>query len=335
MRGECTRTAALRVGFVLAPQFTITAFAGFIDAIRLASDELDRSGGIDCRWEVLSATREPIPSSCGVPVHPTGSLQAPARFDYIVAVGGLLHGGQKVGTGTYAFLQSAAAAGVPLIGLCTGSFILARAGLLDGYQVCVSWLHREEFMLEFPELRVRSDTLFVVDRDRMTSAGGTSVVHLAAQVIERHLGRARALKSLRIMIEDEPLPANAWQPEQIVTHRAQDALVRRAMLIIEQNLSGDLSLPHIADTLGISLRQLERRFAADVGLTPRDYRSRLRLSRAAWMIVHTDHPMTAIALECGYSDSAHLARSFRHGFAMTPSGVRRQRRRGRDARPSQ
>lgn len=315
--------ATLRIGFVLAPRFTITAFAGFIDAIRLASDELDHSGGVDCHWEVLGASDAPIPSSCGVLLQPTSGLHDPGRFNYVVVVGGLLHGGQTVPAGTYGFLRAAAAAGVPLIGLCTGSFILARAGLLDGYRACVSWLHREEFMLEFPELRVRSDTLFVVDRDRMTCAGGTSVVHLAAQLIEKHLGRARAIKSLRILIEDEPLPSDASQPEQIVTHGAQDALVRRAMLIIEQNLRGDLSLARIAGTLGISVRQFERRFAADVGLTPRDYRSRLRLSRAAWLIVHTDRSITAVALECGYSDNAHLARTFRQHFDITPSAARR------------
>jgi len=316
----------LRVGFVLAPRFTLTAFAGFIDAIRLASDEMDRSGRVDCHWEVLGAEAQPIASSCGVLVQPTGILGDAARFDYVVVVGGLMHGGQRVPAGTHGFLQAAAKLGVPLIGLCTGSFILARAGLLDGYDICVSWLHHEEFASEFPDLHVRSDTLFAIDRDRMTCAGGTSVVHLAAQVIEQHLGRARALKSLRIMIEEEPLPTSAWQPEHVVTRQSQDALVRRAMLLIEQGLPGELALSEIARRLGIGARQLERRFASDVGVTPRDYRSRLRLSRADWMIRHTDRSMTAIALECGFSDNAHLARTYKARFATSPSRARRRPR---------
>jgi transcriptional regulator GlxA family with amidase domain len=131
-----------------------------------------------------------------------------------VVVGGLLHGGQKVVPGTQAFLREAARAGVGLVGLCTGSFVLARAGLLDGYLSCVSWFHREDFQAEFPELRLVANRMLVDDRDRMTCAGGTSVVHLAAHLIERHCGRALAGKSLRILIEDQPLPSNTPQPDR-------------------------------------------------------------------------------------------------------------------------
>lgn len=315
--------ARLKVGFVLAPRFTLTAFAGFIDAIRLAGDEADRSRPIACYWEVVGADDQPIPASCGVEVRPDEAFGDPARFDYIVVVGGLLYGGQKISASTTAFLQKAARRGVPLIGLCTGSFILARAGLLEGYRVCVSWLHREEFEAEFPDLDVQADTLFAIDRDRMTCAGGTSVLHLAAHIIERHRGRTLALKSLRILIDEEPLPSGAWQPEQIVTRRTTDAIVRRAMLRIEQDLVGTSSLAEIAAEVGIGFRQLNRRFVADVGLTPAEYRLRLRLARAHWMILHTGKSMAHVAVECGYSDGAHLSRWFKDHYGMAPSQARR------------
>jgi transcriptional regulator GlxA family with amidase domain len=311
---------------VLAHRFTLTAFAGFIDAIRLASDEVDRSGRIDCHWEVLGPDEDLILSSCGVLVKPWGLFGDPGRFDYIVVVGGLLHGGQTVPAGTHGFLRSAAANGVPLIGLCTGPFVLARAGLLDGYQACVSWLHREEFETEFPDIRVQSNRLFVIDRDRMTCAGGVGGLHLAAQIIEQHCGRAQALKSLRILIEEEHQHAGAWQPEQIITRQAHDAIVRRAMLLFEQDLQGAVPHHEIASRVGISPRQLERRFLADVGLTARDYRSRLRMAKADWMIRQTSRSMTEIAMECGFSDSAHLTRSFKTRFEMTPSRARRSAR---------
>src|SRR5262249_3325123 len=148
-------------------------------------DDGDRSRQIDCSWEVLGNEDELIVSSCGVHVKPWGEMSNPARFDYIVVVGGIMHGGQKVIRGTNTFLRSAARAGVPLIGLCTGPFVLARAGLLKGYEACVSWFHKEEFADEFPDHSVNSSRLFIVDRDRITCAGGTSVVHLAAHLIER------------------------------------------------------------------------------------------------------------------------------------------------------
>lgn len=313
----------LRVGFVLAPRFTLTAFAGFVDALRLAADEGDRSRPIEVQWDVLGHPGTPVASSCGAVVQPWAEMENPEKYDYIVVVGGLLHGGQKVLPGTYPFLKSAARAGVSLVGLCTGSFVLARAGLLEGYVACVSWFHREEFVAEFPEQRMITNRMFVVDRDRMTCAGGTSVVHLAAHLIEKHCGRALAGKALRIMIEDQPLPSNTPQPESVVTRQAHDSVVRQAMLLIEQKLAQPEPLTDISEALGISMRQLERKFVADVGITPRDYRLQLRLTRARWMIEHTDLSVTDVGFECGFGDCSHFSRAFTGHFKVRPSSLRR------------
>lgn len=318
---------------MLAPRFTLTAFAGFIDALRLAADEGDQSRRIDCDWAVLGNDDTPIASSCGAAIQPWAAMNDPGGFDYIVVVGGLLHGGQKVLPGTHTFLRHAARIGVPLIGLCTGSFILARAGLLDGYEACVSWYHREDFLDEFPTLRVQTNRMFVIDRDRMTCAGGTSVVHLAAHLIEKHCSRAQAIKSLRILIEDAPLPSNAWQPEAMVTRQARNSIVREAMLLIEQNLAEPEPLSDLSRSLGISMRQIERRFMSDVGITPRDYRLRLRLARAKWMIEHTDRSVTEIGLDCGFNDCSHFSRAFKSHFKTQPSQSRRRARAGHAAPP--
>lgn len=319
-------TPKLRVGFVLTPAFTLTAFAGFVDALRLAADEGDRSRQVDCQWAVLGDTSVPVRSSCGASVLPWEPMSEPGRYDYLVVVGGLLHGGQKVLPGTAGFLREAAKAGVPLVGLCTGSFVLARAGLLAGYLACVSWFHREEFEAAFPGQRLVSNRMFVVDRDRLTCAGGTSVVHLAAHLIEQHCGRALAAKSLRIMIEDHPLPSSTPQPQSVVTRQAKDGLVQRAMLLIEQGLGQRDSLAALPSTLGVGLRQLQRRFVADIGITPRDYRLHLRLARAKWMLEHTDVPVTDIGLECGFGDCSHFSRAFTARFKASPSRARREAR---------
>ena len=322
------RPPKLRIGFVLAQRFTLTAFAGFVDALRLAADEGDRSRRIDCDWTVLGNKGEPISSSCGAVVQPWADMSDPSQYDYIVVVGGLLHGGQKVLPGTYSFLRQVARRSVPLIGLCTGSFMLARAGLLDGYETCVSWFHRDDFLNEFPTHHVQTNKMFVIDRDRMTCAGGTSVVHLAAHLIEKHCSHAQAIKSLRILIEDVPVPANAWQPEAIVTRQAQDGIVREAMLMIEQNLAEPESLSDLSRSLGVSMRQIERRFMADVGVTPREYRLRLRLARARWMIEHTDLPVTEIGVDCGFTDSSHFSRTYKSHYKIQPSQARRRVRAG-------
>jgi len=312
----------LCVGFVLTPRFTLTAFAGFIDALRLAADEGDRSRPLLCRWAVLGKIGGPIISSCGASVLPTAPLETAEGYDYLVVVGGLLHGGQQVPGQIIEFLHSAAAAHVPLIGLCTGSFVLARAGLLEGYLSCVSWFHRDDFIRAFPTSRVISDQMFVVDRDRLTCAGGTSVVHLAAYLIERHIGRARAVKALRIMIEQQPLPPRTLQPAHAFSTHSTDTLVHKAMLLLEQNLHLPIPITTLCQRLGIGRRQLERRFQRDIGVSPAQYRQRLRLERACWLLCHSDLDMIEISLQCGFQDSASFSRALRQFSGHSPRELR-------------
>ncbi|MHC3436426.1 GlxA family transcriptional regulator [Delftia lacustris] len=321
-----SKPAALKVGFVLAERFTLSAFAGFIDVLRLSADEGDRSRPIGCSWAVLGRPGEPIKASCGVTVMPDRSLTTPEDFDYVVVVGGLLHGGQDLIPGTLTFLQEAARAGVPLVGLCTGSFVLARAGLLEGHVVCVSWFHREEFAVTYPRLQIISNRKYVIDRQRITSAGGTSVVHLAAELVERHRGHAVAAKSLRILIEDQQVSSRTFQPEPVITHQPSDHLVQQAMLQLEDSLRTPIAIADVAASLHLSTRQLERRFLADVGMTPREYRTRLRLARAAWLLTHTDLSITEIGGDCGFSDSSHFSRLFLSYHNMRPTQKRQEAR---------
>src|SRR5260370_19319389 len=122
--------AKLRVGFLLTPRFTLTAFAGFIDALRLAADEGDRSRPQRCRWGVLGTEGTPILSSCGTGVLPTAPYGSPEAYDYRAVVGGLLHGGQKVPARSYSLLRETAAPGSNLILPGTSCFSPAPRGVL-------------------------------------------------------------------------------------------------------------------------------------------------------------------------------------------------------------
>lgn len=316
----------LRVGFLLAPRFTLTAFAGFVDALRLAADEGDRSRPALAQWAILDATDGPVASSCGAVVTPNAPLSSPTDYDYLVVVGGLLHGGQRVPSRLPNFLKEAAACGVKLVGLCTGSFVLARAGLLDGHLACVSWFHREEFVAEFPDCRIVSNQMFVADRERLTCAGGTSVVHMAAHIIERSIGRASAVKALRIMIEEQPLPSRTLQPEEVLSVRSTDTTVHKAMLLLEQQLHSPAPIEELCEPLGIGRRQLERRFQRDVGLSPGEYRNRLRLERARWLLQNTDLEVTEISFECGFHDGASFSRFVRKELGVSPRELRQSMR---------
>ena len=205
------------VGFVLMPNFTMLAFAAFVDTLRLAGDEGDRSRPIDCRWTVMTEDGGSACASNGIRVVPDSALgNDPAQFDYLVVVGGTLRHDLELGATLSAYLARAVAARTPLIGVCTGSFILARAGLMSGRKCCVSWFHKAEMEAEFPDLDVVGDQLFVVDRDRITCAGGTSVIHLASFLVEQHVGKGRSDKGLRIMLEERLRGAGSAQPLPLI-----------------------------------------------------------------------------------------------------------------------
>lgn len=312
----------LSVAFMLAPQFTLSAFSNFIDALRLAADDGDFSRQIRCKWKILSHDARAISSSCGVEVIPTASLEDPKSFDYIVVVGGLLHSGKKVSTQLVNYLKNAAELDVPLVGVCTGSFILARAGLMQGHNCCVSWFHHHHFESEFPRLPVSSDELFIIDGKRMTCAGGAGVTHLAAHIIEKHCGKFEAARALRIMLEEMPLPATTPQPQPVLTEKVSNLSVRKAMLLIERNISTPLSIEDLARKVNVSLRQLERLFHAELDMTPAAFSLKIRLNNAKHLLLGTKHQISYIAFECGFLGSSHFTRSFKAEFGITPTEMR-------------
>ncbi|MFT3972262.1 MAG: GlxA family transcriptional regulator [Amaricoccus sp.] len=312
----------LSVGFILAPRFTLCAFANFVDVLRLAADEGDRSRPILCGWSILSDTMDPVASSSGVPVQPGERLGDPGRFDYIVVVGGLLEETPKLGPAYTRFLHRAAEAGVPLVGLCTGAFILHRAGLMQGYRACVSWFCHADFLEQFDGLEPISDQIFVIDRDRLTCAGGASSAHLAAYLVERHVGRAQASKSLHIMIIDDALRPEKPQPGLPLELRTDDPLVQRALLLMQQRIDSPLAVADLARAMGLDKRRLERHFRAALGTSPQAAFLDIRLAFARHLVEATAKSIAAIAVECGFCDSSHLSRMFRARYACTPSEVR-------------
>lgn len=313
---------ALSVGFVLANRFTLTALATFLDALRLAADDGDGSRPIRCRWTIMGPAGAPVRASCGLAFAEWQPFQDPRRFDYVVLVGGLLHGGEQLDAESAAYLKSAAAAGIPLIGICTGSFALARIGLMAGRRCCVSWYHYSDYAGEFEDVEIVADRLYLVDGDRITCSGGAGVADLAAYLIERHLGPGSAQKSLHIMQIDRARPGSQAQPQPPGESAADDPRVRRAMLLMEQSLADPLSVEEIASRLDLSPRQLERLFRLATGKGPAAFYRTLRLRYGRWLLDNSARSITEIALECGFADGAHFSRQFRDAFGTPPSLLR-------------
>ena len=313
----------LRVGVILSDHFTLSAFALFIDHLRLAADEGDRSRPVKVQWSVMSATQEPQRASCGVLTTPTSGLIDPKQLDYVVVVGGVLHAGRQINEATERYLRRAAEAGTRLVGLCTGSFILCRIGLMQGRRACVSWYHYQDFLDEFPDHEVVADQLFVADGDRITCAGGAGTADLACHLIERHLGWSVAQKASQVLLFDRARAGGEAQPHPPMAEKVSEPRVRRALLLMEQNLAVPLPIAHVAEKLNLSTRQFERLCHSTLGVSPATAYRRMRLRYARWLIGNTDRSVTDIAHAAGFADCAHFSRQFKETYGASPSGQRR------------
>ncbi|MCF1470195.1 GlxA family transcriptional regulator [Agrobacterium vitis] len=319
-------SARLKVGFILGRAFTLSPFALFVDTLRLAGDELDHSGRVLTDWDVLGDTRHLIRSSCGVSIAPTSDLVSPERFDVLVVVGGLL--GQEVACNhqTLDYIKRAATLGIPLIGVCTGSFILAEAGLMTGHETCVSWLHFEAFRERFPDLNVRPDRLFNFDGKRGSCAGGASAADLAAFIVRTWVGRDAERNALDILQITSPRKANDSQsraPIQPKNDAAEtDQRVNAVLLTMEQHVAEPIDIESLAEGVQLSRRQLERLFHRVLGYSPAEAYTILRLRRATHLIVSTNRPLIDIAIDVGFSSASNMGRSFRRTYGKSPGALR-------------
>ncbi|HKU14191.1 MAG TPA: GlxA family transcriptional regulator [Steroidobacteraceae bacterium] len=312
------RKPRLALGFVLADHFTLSSFAVFTDLMRLAADEGDFSRQVQITWSVMSS-RPQTPASCGIAVTRSSEFVDPQRFDYVIVVGGVMHKGPQIDAATEEYLHRAARAGVPLIGMCTGSFILCRIGLMQDRCSCVSWYHYQDFLDEFPDHAVVADRIFLVDRDRITLPGGAGAADLALHLIKRHLGRAVAQKAQEVLQFDRMRLGNEPPPHPPLTAAVAHPVVRRALLLMEQHMARPLTIAELANHLEISTRQFERLCRDTLGQSPAAVYRSVRLRYAGWLLSHSRQSVTQIALSAGFADGPHFSRLFRRTYGFPPS----------------
>lgn len=312
----------IRVAILLLDRFTLNAFSGFVDALRLAADEGGRSRQIECGWVIVG--HGTVRASCGLTVTPEHEPFIPPGLDYLAVSGGNDYRTRSQPAWVTRYLQEAANRGVCLVGLCTGTFNIARAGLMQGRPACVHWNVHEEFQAQFPDIETVSDRIFLDAGDRITCAGSTGGSDLALHLIARHCGPQRAQQSVRHMILNRRREASFPQAQFFEEVRdLRDDAVRKCISIMQETLNAPIPLDELSIRTGLSERQLARRFTASTGQSPARYYRRLRLRYGAWRLLHSTDRVAAIAADSGFSDASHFQREFARQYRVSPLAYRK------------
>lgn len=313
----------LSVGILLWPQFPLLSLSGFVEALRHAADTGDQSRQIRCRWKIIGLPGQVIQSSCGIEISSDTGLSENLRFDYVVVIGGLLSCLNTAPKAYWSFLQHSATDGIPLIGLCTGIFVLAQLGLMEGRVACVHSYHSEDWRRLFPRLRFTDTRDYYIDHDRITCAGGVSVIELAVHLIDRHCGPDRASKVVhQITVAKRGVGSYIDRRKALGYVSFTNRYLNEAVMIMEKYMSEPLDIGKIAEMVGTNKRQLERLFLSETATPPAQFYRQVRLRFGRWLLVSSAMTVSEIAYECGFSDAPHFIRSFQHFFGISPGKLR-------------
>ncbi|MBP0614622.1 GlxA family transcriptional regulator [Jiella mangrovi] len=311
--------------FLLVPNFSMLAFANAIEPLRIANRIVGRE---IYRWRIASADGATVTASNGVLCTAAVGLDEERRSlidgrrpSMILACSGVFVEDVQ-DKALFSYLREAHQRGVAVGGLCTGAWLLAKAGLLSGRRCAIHWENIAGFAEAFPMAEVYAD-LFEIDHNIYTSAGGTASLDMMLSLIREDLGDGIVNRVCEQAITDR---VRGPHDRQRLPLRArlgvQHAKVVRAIEIMEANLADPLSLAEIADHVELSRRQVERLFERELGLSPARYYLEMRLDRARHLLRQSQLPIVEIAIACGFVSASHFAKCYRELHDRSPQQER-------------
>ena len=308
----------LHIGFLLMPEYTLSTFANAISVLRMAN----RISGKDLyKYSVFTPDALQVTSSLGIEVIVDRPPANPDDLNMLVVCGGY-NIGSHCDKNSINALRAYAKKKIPIAGICTGSYVLAAAGLLDGYRCTIHWENLSAMREQFPQLEI-SSRLFVIDRDRYTCSGGISSIDLMLNLVASIHGHdlvqqiSEQFTCERVRTENDPQRA----PLKYLIGASQPRLIE-AVAIMETNIEEPLGLDAISESVGISRRQLERLFNRYLHRSPSRYYLELRLSRARLLLLQSSMPMIEIAISCGFSTAPHFSKCYSDIYGNPPSKER-------------
>lgn len=274
--------------------------------------------------ELVAPDARPVATSSGFRLVPDRRLRdCRGAIDTLVVAGGLGVGPALRDERLIAWLRGAARRSRRVASVCTGAFLLARAGLLDGRRATTHWSACSELARRHPEVGVEADAIFVRDGNVATSAGVTAGIDLALAMLEEDAGRGAALEVARQLVVFVQRPGGQSQfSAQLSRPLAERQPLRDLQGWLPDHLDEDLSVDALAERAFMSPRNFARAFRREVGVTPGEYVARLRLERARLDLESGDAPVEEIARRCGFGTVETMRRTFHRRLRVAPSEYR-------------
>jgi transcriptional regulator GlxA family with amidase domain len=279
-------------------------------------------------YEVLIVSRErkPLRTSSGLTIVPHLSIRdAPAKVDTLIVCGGA--GTRAAGTDRLLidWISRTSATARRTASVCTGAFLLARAGLLDGRRATTHWFAAAELARRHPEVHVDAEPIFLRDGKVWTSAGVTAGMDLALALVEEDLDREAALTIARHLVLFLRRPGNQSQfSATLAAQEPEREPLREVQRLVLEDVAGDHSVEVMAKRAHMSPRHFARAFRAETGLTPARYVERVRLEAARRLLEDSAEPIAAVAGACGFGSVETMRRAFLRTLEVGPAEYRRR-----------
>ena len=326
------RPSVLQVAILAVEGCYASCAAGFADVLQVANVHLRQQQGVSCRpfeWSFVSPDGGPVAASNGMWIE-TQSCGYRARFD-LIAIPAIHYPGFKPfvqfldrQVETYEWLRSQWNAGAWIGANCTGTFMLAESGLLNGRSATTTWWLHRQFRSRYPEVNLQFRST-LTEVDRLVCAGATATYLLQAiRMVDQFMGATIASQSAKSMLIDVSQTGHIPYLPLLTETNHTDSVVERGQQWLQRNMAKEIRMSDLARAVGVSDRTLVRRFSAAIGQTPLGYLQALRLDAARALLEIGDMPVQSVSVQVGYTDVSSFSRLFKQEVGLSPGSYRRR-----------
>jgi transcriptional regulator GlxA family with amidase domain len=308
-----------RIGFVVPDGFQMVGLA----AQSVFEFANDAAGKQVYKIHVLSEDGRPVRSSLGITLHSEAFSRT--AFDTLI-VNGTSDSKPTITPRLLQFLRLGLKRSRRVASICTGAFVLAETGALDGRRATTHWFYSRELQQRFPKIKVEDDRIFIVDGAVWTSAGATAGLDLALAMVEKDLGTEVARSTAQKLVMQHRRAGGQSQHSELLALSPKSDRIQNALAYAEKHLRNELPIEKLAEVASLSVRQFSRAFQKETGQSPAKAVERLRLESARLMIEQTRHPIGVVARETGFKDRRRMREAFLRSFGLPPQTFRHNTR---------